>query len=355
MKFAARQIARLFLCAALLPAFAYPFETDQYNLPPEPLADIGAEVSEYAEQNISRAIEKINRDIAVRQSCLENDGAKSEKLKCDSPEKELEKLAALQSDDAIARAVFNELGAGFPPYTKSGSWMESHEFKAKPARYKTGFRQSIFASVPSNYLSISSTVNLYDAQFGTDKIAHVFQQGFSYYRIYKRALASGATEEQAIKRAVDWGKLSEKTYYGFLVSGVYSNADLCANYAGMKFYFNLARDVKIGTETKSAILIIKNGVWIFNESTRLPRENLLKSFLSNHFNEALNPSVYVAGLRSFARKTVKKQSCKLWRERFPDQSKTDYENKTRALELWHGEDYGFKRSGKFITIANACF
>ncbi|CAN5876298.1 hypothetical protein BH24ACI1_BH24ACI1_14180 [soil metagenome] len=34
------------------------FETDQYNLPAPPLADIGDEVSEYTEENLKKAIDK---------------------------------------------------------------------------------------------------------------------------------------------------------------------------------------------------------------------------------------------------------------------------------------------------------
>ncbi len=349
-----QNIARLILCAVLLHSFAFAFETDQYNLPPVPLADTGAEVSRYAEENIRAAIKKINREILERQNCLDKGNEKLQKIKCDSPQKEREKLAALQAENAVVRAVFDRLGTGFPPFTKSGSWMENHEFKAQPARYKTNFRQSIFFAAPSNYLTISSTVNLYGAQLGTDKIAHVFQQGFSYYKIYKRALASGATPEDAIKKAVNWGKSTENTFYGTLVSGVFSNADLCANFVGLKFYQNLTREIKIGNKAKPAILLVKNGAWTFNENTASPRENLLEPFLSNHFNEALNPSVFVVGLRSSVRKTVRRQSCKQWRERFPNQTKADFENQTRALVLWHGEEYGFKRSGKFITIANTC-
>ena len=217
MKFAP-QISKLLLCAALLHSFAFAFETDQYNLPAAPLADVGAEVSEYAEQNLIQAIEKLNSEIAARQNCLDNAAAKSN---CASAEKEREKLAALRSEDAISRAVFDRLGAGFPPFTKSGSWMEKHQFRAQPARYKTSFGASIYAILPSNFLTISSTVNLYGAKFGTDKIAHLFQQGFSYYEIYKRAVAGGASEDAAIKKAVAFGKRSEQTFYGFLVAGGY--------------------------------------------------------------------------------------------------------------------------------------
>jgi hypothetical protein len=350
-----RNIARLILCAVLLHSLAFGFETDQYNLPPAPLADIGAEVSEYAEQNIREAIGKINSEIVARQNCLGNIGGKSQKIKCDSPQKEREKLALLQSEDTIMRAIFNRLGAGFPPFTKSETWMDKHRFKAQPARYKTSFRQSIFFDAPSNYLTISSTVNLYGAQFGTDKIAHVFQQGFSYYKIYKRALASGATAEEAVEKAVNWGKSTENTFYGTLVSGVFSNADLCANFVGLKFYLNLTREIKIGNETKAAILSVKNGVWTFNENAGSRGENLLKPFLLNHLNEALNPSIFVVSLRSSVRKTVKQQSCKLWRARFPKLTQADFESETSLLMLWNGEDYGFKQSGKFITIANTCF
>lgn len=349
-----KEIALLLLCVLFLRSLAFAFETDQYNLPPAPLADIGAEVSRYVEENLEQAIDKLNLEIGARQNCLKSERAKSENANCDSAEKERAKLDALQSEDAVASAVFNRLGAGFPPFTKSGSWMEKHQFRAQPARYKTSFGTSIYAIVPSNFLTISSTVNLYGAEFGTDKIAHVFQQGYSYYKIYKRAAANGATDGEAVKKAVAFGKRSEQTFYGFLVAGVYSNADLCANFAGLKFYLNLTRDVKIGGETKPAILRLKNGVWTFDETVDA-RENLLKPFVSNHFNEALNPSIYVAGLRSFVRRTVEKKSCKLWRERFPNQSKEDFEIITRQLKLWNGEDYGFRESGKFITIADACF
>lgn len=353
-----RKFVRLFLCAALLLSqsnFASAFETDQFNLPPAPLADIGDEVSLYAAENLEKAVDKINAEIGARLSCLENDGAKSKKLKCASPAKEREKLAALRSDEAVARAFFDLLGAGFPPDTKSGTWMEKHTFVKQPARFKTTYAKSIFFTSPINYLTISSTVSLYDAQFGTDKIAHLFQQGYTYYKIYKRALADKMSPEQAAKKAVDWGKQTERTFYGTLVSGVYSNADLCANFVGMKFYLNLTGDVKIGNETKPAVLRIENGAWKFGAGSADLRQNILKPFVSKHLNEALNPSIYIFGLRSYVRKTVKEQNCKQWRAQFPNRLQTDFDNDARALKLWNTEDYGFTDSNKFITIGNTCF
>lgn len=328
------------------------FETDQYNLPPVPLADIGDEVSEYVEENIREALVKINAEISARQTCVENTIRKTSK--CDPPEIEWQKLAYLRSEQAAARAVFKRLGDGIIPFTKSETYMNSHRFRSQPARYKTSYKDSIFVLVPSNYLTISPTVNMYGSQFGTDKIAHFFQQGYAYYKIYERALAKGSTPNDAHEKAVRWGKTSERTYFGILVSGVFSNADLYANYAGMKFYQGLTKPTKIGNVERPATLFLKNGIWTINENESF-RELLVKPFISAHLNEALNPSAHIPGLRSSIRGIVKKQSCPQWRALYPDRTKEDFEETTRALMLWNGEDYGFKNSEKFITISNTCF
>ncbi len=326
-----QKIIGMFLCAILLVQSVAAFETDQYNLPPVPLADIGEEVAEYTRENLREAMNKLNAKIAEK--------GNSEK-----------KLAFLRSDEAITKAVFNELGAGIIPFTKSQNWINSHKFKAQPARYKTGYGGSIYRLIPTNYLTISPTVNLYGVQFGTDKIAHFFQQGFSYYKKYRRGLSKGLSETEARKKAVNWGDFSEKTYFGTLVSGVYSNGDMVSNYVGMKFYQNLTHEIKIGESVKPPVFVLKDGFWTFDETGEL-----LKPFITNHFNEALNPSKFIFILRPTVRGIVRKKACQAWRERFPNLMQTDFEQITNGLKLWHGEDYGFSGSDKFITIANTCF
>ncbi len=350
-----QKIIRLVLCAVLLAnsTFVFAFETDQYNLPPEPLADIGDEVSQYAEDNLRKAVEKLNNKITASENCLSKKNAKS---KCESAEKERAELVFLRSEEAVALEFYKLVGTGIPPFTASGSWMESHKFTAQPARYKTSFRQSIFYVFPSDYIGISSTVNLYGANFGTDKIAHIFQQGFSYYKIYNRALAKGLTAEEAAKKAIKWGKSTEYTYYGTLISGVFSNADLCANFIGMRFYQGLTRDVNIGDKIKPAILTLEKGTWKFNENIDL-QTFLLKPFISEHLSEASNPSIFTKyfGFRAFVRRTVKKNVCQQWFDKFPKLDKAELEQNSKSLTLWFGENYGFTDSKNFITIANTCF
>ena len=234
------KIIGLILCFILLTRsfFVFAFETDQYNLPTVPLADIGDEVSDYVEENVRKAVGKINDEIAAHQACLDQN---SRKKNCDSIEKEKAKLAELRSEDAIIKAVFKPLGGGIPPFTNSGTWMEKHKFKGNPARFRTSFSDSIYKIIPTNYLTISDTVKIYGVELGTDKIAHIFQQGYTYYKIYERAIAKGLSPEEAARKANKYGKRTESTYYGYFVSGVYSNGDLAANFAGMKFYQNLTQ------------------------------------------------------------------------------------------------------------------
>jgi hypothetical protein len=332
------------------------FETDQYNLPPEPLGDIGDELAEYVEQNLKKAIDKTNAEIARRQSCLDKNAAERRSGKCESAEKELARLRFLRSDAAIAREVFKPLGGGIFPFTRSATWVESHRFKVQPAVYKTDYLDSIHLTVPTNYVTISPTVKVYAAEFGTDKIAHFFQQGYTYYKISEQAAAKGLTQENAARKAISWGQKTERTYFGTLVSGVYSNADLAANYVGMLFYRGLTREIKIKDVTRPAVLLLKNGIWILNPNFNL-RKSLIKPFFTEHLNEALNPSIFsnLIGLRTYVRRVVKKQSCKQWLTQKPDLTESNLNELTQKLVRWNNEDYGFTESKNFITIANTCF
>lgn len=354
-----RNVGLLVLLAALLlpQGSVSAFETDQYNLPPQPLADIGTEVSDHVEARLREAVEKVNAEIVVRQKCFAASRDDNEQRKgCGSPIADQAKLEYLRSEDRITREVFENLGGGFPPFTRMGTWMDSHRFGAQPARYRTSYWKSIFIVNPGIALTISPTVNLYGSEFGTDKIAHIFQQGYTYYKMYRRALAEGATPLEARERAVRWGQKSERTFYGTLVGGVYSNGDLASNYAGLKFYEGLTHSVRVGDTTRPAVLELNEGIWEINDNLNI-REVLLKPFISDHLNEALNPSIFTKNLgwRAFIRRAVRKRSCEQWIKRYPGLPREGLEERSLALRLWYGEDYGFTDSEHFVTIANTCF
>lgn len=331
---------------------AHAFETDQFNLPDKPLADIGDEVSDYVRENVDNAMSKLNAKISRLSACSENRGAD-----CPSAEKTRAELARLRAPEAIAREVFKLLGDGVPPYTKSGSWMEKHEFRAQPARFKTSIGDSIYRTTWLNYYSISETVRIYGIEFGTDKIAHIFQQGYTYWRIAEKMRGRGRDEKSAVRKAVNWGKNTEKTYYGFFVSLAYSNGDLAANFAGMKFYERLAGRTMIGDRTLEPLVTSESGLWRFRMPESEVNATILKPFISEHLNEAFNPNVYLSlfWVRSTVAKTVREKACPQWKARIPEMNAARFREIEKANHLWFGEDYGFRNSSKRVMLDAVCF
>src|SRR5438034_1088088 len=117
-------VLALVLTALLAPGIAIAFETDQYNLPPKPLADIGTEVVDHIESKLRNAVDKVNSEIQARQKCLAQGTEDNGGGGCGSHNDELLRLKYLRSDDAIARAAFEQLGGGVPPFTSMGTWTD---------------------------------------------------------------------------------------------------------------------------------------------------------------------------------------------------------------------------------------
>ena len=347
-----RAIAVLLLGSvlAISPAGIFAFETDQFNLPPVPLADIGDEVTDYVEENVRAALDDVNAQIDKSLACLERPSGKG----CGPRDAELKRLEYLRSDEGLVKEVFNRLGDGNIFRTKFGKWVNSHEFHSNPSRFKTSYLRSIYVVLPVNYLTISPTVEMFGTEFGSDKLEHFFQQGYSYYKIRNAASAKGTEAEEAIGEAVEWGKMTVRTYSGLLVAGVYSNAALCANYAGMKFYDGLTQNINIGEVPRPAIAVQENGRWMMNQASTL-RDRLIKPFVSEHLNEALNPSGYAFTIYSSVRRVVRKNACSDWHQRYPDLTAALLDQKAVELELWNDEDYGNMAKGHLLRLSEVCF
>lgn len=340
----------LILSLLILNTFSLAFETDQYHLSPVPLGDIGDEVTLYVEQNLLAAVSTVNAEIAFEEACLSSMGHLP---RCSSPPDSAKKLAHLRSNDAVAREVFRLIGDGSLFVTKTGKWFDEHKFSASPDRFKVSYADSIYFFKPSNQLTLSPTVRMYGVELGTDKIEHFFQQGYDYYKIRSSESAKGRSAEEADRKAVAWGQRTERTYFGLLVSGVYSNADLFANFAGMNFYQGLTSPVTIGSSTRPAILRLVNGKWQVNDGINLHRV-LIRPFISDHMNEALNPSGYAFNLYPTVKRVVRDQACPEWRTLMPAAKKADLEKRSASLETWNGTDYGFARKGYAVPITE-CF
>lgn len=340
-----KTILTAFLAISLLlfPSIVLPFETDQFNLPPVPLADIGDEVTEYVEAQLSIVVDAVNSEIVRREKCIET-RAKG----CDPAEKEWEKLAKLRSAAGLAEAFYEHIAGGNLMTTKFGKWMNSHQFRGQPARYKAPYKESIYVLNPFNYATLSPTVRLYGHEFGIDKLEHLFQQGYRYFKIYNEQIAKGSSPEAATKKAIEWGQKTESTYYGLLTSGVYSNADLFANHAGLKFYQRLNSPIRVGDKTLDRLVDLENGLWKFE---RIP--DVLRSLVADQMNEAFNPSAYRITLVRSVRRSVKK-TCGEWMSIVPAILPNRFNATSERLSSWNGEDYGFTSRDRTANLAELC-
>ncbi|MFN2500642.1 MAG: hypothetical protein ABR530_01375 [Pyrinomonadaceae bacterium] len=325
------------------------FETDQFNLSPMPLADVGEEVTEYVISQLQEAVHDVNSRIAETEACL----AAPRKRGCDLLDDERKRLRYLRSNDAVAKAVYDLVSGSNLLTTKFGNWMRAHKFRGQPSSYKAPFADTIYRLRPSDYLTLSPTVRLYGHEFGIDKLEHLFQQGHQYYTRQREAVDSGKSLSEGSTKAIEWGKLTERTYYGLLTSGVYSNADLTANYVGLKFYQGLSNPVPIGG-SRPAMLRLVDGKWAVANRATL-HQYLLKPFISDHLNEAFNPSSYAIYLYPSVRRIVRDKACAQWRRVLPELDMQALVSTAKALELWHGEDYGHTARARTLRFSEVCY
>jgi len=153
-------------------------------------------------------------------------------------------------------------------------------------KLQTGRFDSIFANQPlwatrvTKLFGVGKTIRLNQQLVGTDKLGHFISQGRKYYRRYLRF--------DSEQRAAEHSAFTERAIFGQLSDGIYSNADLVANYEGHRFYRSLFEDNINGD--KPAILRWEDDHWV------LQREFDWADYVNEYWDEALNINHYDAGL-----------------------------------------------------------
>ena len=156
-----------------------------------------------------------------------------------------------------------------------------------------GRYESIFANQPfwatrvAKFFGTGSTIRVNEQLIGSDKIGHFISQGRKYY---KRYLISGSEEEAAKHSA-----FTERAIFGQMSNGIYSNADLVANYEGHRFFRSLFEDATI--PGKPAILRGENDNWV------VQREFDWADHVNEYWDEALNVNHFDAGLYKYMHDT----------------------------------------------------
>ncbi len=80
-----------------------------------------------------------------------------------------------------------------------------------------------------NLKELSDLVNINGHLVGLDKIGHFFAEGWQYFELTRE-------EGYDLARVTDWGKEQERGKFGYSTTGIYSFADLTANFNGWIFW-----------------------------------------------------------------------------------------------------------------------
>ena len=272
----------------LATALARATETDQFTTPKTPLHDIGPQLSR-------KVVEIIESDRTGR-----------------DPERILSEWAG--HNPFSSRLARQARAAGFRPNPFGSIYLAT------------------FSPIPATFLAASPTVNLHGYYMGTDKLDHFFREGHQYY---------GLAQEKGVAAAVARGVRQEHTFLGTLSSGVYSNSDLAANFAGMKFYQNLRQMFERSADG-----------WHLRPG--IDADHLLEPFLSDHLDESLNPSRY-----RFSRGSIRahiRVRCVQWAAFYSDRLHLVALSGQSFATTWFGEDYGhWLPPAEEVSIATECY
>lgn len=131
---------------------------------------------------------------------------------------------------------------------------------------------------PGTKVPPSPTIEMNGVRLGTDKLAHFFSQGWWYYKSYRKARQDGLDRSAAELYAIRRGIFGEKTVLGW-TWGIFSNADLEANYQGMRFLVGLC-------EGDSPTLGLTEEGW------RQARPFDFRDWVTPEWDESYQPSMY---------------------------------------------------------------
>lgn len=98
------------------------------------------------------------------------------------------------------------------------------------------------------YIELSPIIQVAGVTMGLDKLGHYLAQGFQYYEHWQQLDPNSSVAERAADTRI-YGHDQEVGQLGISTGGVYSPADLAANWEGMLFFLALFDDVQLEAAT----------------------------------------------------------------------------------------------------------
>ncbi len=335
---------------------AFPHESDQYTLPiGRDFADLGP--------YFSRIVYG-----AVVGAATETNAAIRDAIESNQPE---QRIAELQSADFIGGELWQQLFAALPTNELLDIGLVSDKVRAQYPGLVTMYRPSqmiyddplllLDITKPVRAFFRAGTVNADGKLVGTDKIIHFINIGRIYHSKYESRRARGLPDKHATASAIASTArnpfLSEDGVLGMFTTGIHSNGDLAADYAGFKFYRNLTEAVRIGKKMMPPMLVQEGPYWRVQVE---PDSDFFTSFITPHWNEALNPNKYIQYVGNRVRVMLRDRctdAIDWYRDkRGQTRGQAQFEAIEWELATFYGEEYGYSSNGtKRISIATTCF
>lgn len=261
----------MFSCSAARGA-----EADHFSLIEGQIADVTSEVNKLANDGLAQAIEDLN----VSGGC--DDSKKSEELL-------YERLTDVFSNHKKGQLVNTIIRGEIPrtviPLKESvySEWSIWNGFLLG----RNGAAKSPLALFP--------LIKIGDTVVGVDKLEHMFGMGLRYFKGHY-------LEEKPLVSVLKGGIFKEKTFLGgnILATGVFSYADLSANFNGMRFWNHMLqkRDDVLGSRHNAGpYLSCQAGKWVKNAERPID----FRTYIDASMQESMNCSKFATagGARKF--------------------------------------------------------
>jgi len=179
-----------------------------------------------------------------------------------------------RSEKKVVNAIYHDIGGHhwvdkIEKYAMKSGQVE----RLQPDRYDSIYRgHPIWATRVAALFGVGPTIKINNILIGSDKLGHFLSQGRKFWRRYQRYLDES--------KAAEHSAYTERALFGQLTTGVYSNADLVANYEGYRFYRSLFDDGII--PGKPAILAWQDDHWV------IQRPFTWADHVNEFWDEALN-------------------------------------------------------------------
>jgi len=225
---------------SLLPGPGQAYETDQFSNRLRPLQDSTEVLDQRVNESIAQAAAASDR----------------------------------QSEHQVVDAIYHDIG-GHHWVDRIERWaMQSDDVdRNTPDRYDSIYQgHPLWATRVAALFGVGPTIKVNQTLIGSDKLGHFLSQGRKFWRRYQRYLDESLAAEHSA--------YTERALFGQMTTGVYSNADLVANYEGYRFYRSLFEDDII--PGKPAILAWETDHWV------VQRPFTWADHVNAYWDEALN-------------------------------------------------------------------